>query len=169
MASNNGTKKFLQQIMTVLAESGGFDRNLSKVRVVSGGNGKCIAEMTVEKEHTNRGGTLHGGLTATLLLESCAEELSNEDLSKLEKQISSEDVEKTETPEPNGFITQEMADGFRLIEEGLYLSAAKTGDEILINAEALKVGRTLAFLNVDITNKDSGAPVARGSHTKYIG
>ncbi|XP_042241895.1 acyl-coenzyme A thioesterase 13-like [Homarus americanus] len=142
MASNNGTKKFLQQIMTVLAESGGFDRNLSKVRVVSGGNGKCIAEMTVEKEHTNRGGTLHGGLTATLV-----------------------DIVSTMAL----MTTKQAVPGVSVDINVSYLSAAKTGDEILINAEALKVGRTLAFLNVDITNKDSGAPVARGSHTKYIG
>ena len=50
-----------------------------------------------------------------------------------------------------------------------YLSAAKTGEEILINADTLKVGKTLAFLTVDITNKDSGKLIARGSHTKYVG
>ncbi|KAG7174408.1 hypothetical protein Hamer_G003350 [Homarus americanus] len=54
------------------------------------------------------------------LLESHAEELSSEDLTKLDKQILSEDVEEAETPEPKGFITKEMADGFRLIEEGMF-------------------------------------------------
>lgn len=29
--------------------------------------GKVVCEMKVEEEHTNRGGTLHGGLTATLV------------------------------------------------------------------------------------------------------
>ena len=29
--------------------------------------GKCVAEMEVAEEHTNKGGTLHGGLTATLV------------------------------------------------------------------------------------------------------
>lgn len=29
--------------------------------------GKVVCEMRVEEEHTNRGGTLHGGLTATLV------------------------------------------------------------------------------------------------------
>ena len=38
-----------------------------QVRVISGGNGRCVCEMTVEEEHQNRGGTLHGGLTATLV------------------------------------------------------------------------------------------------------
>lgn len=34
---------------------------------MSAGNGKCVAEMKVEEEHTNRGGVLHGGFTATLV------------------------------------------------------------------------------------------------------
>lgn len=32
--------------------------------ITSAGNGKCVAEMVVEKEHTNSYGTLHGGFTA---------------------------------------------------------------------------------------------------------
>lgn len=35
--------------------------------MVSGGQGKCVAEMTVEKEHLNRGGGLHGGLSSTIV------------------------------------------------------------------------------------------------------
>lgn len=50
-----------------------------------------------------------------------------------------------------------------------YLKAAKTGEEILINAETLKVGKTLAFLTVDVTNKESGELIAQGTHTKYVG
>lgn len=50
-----------------------------------------------------------------------------------------------------------------------YISAAKTGEEIIINAETLRVGRNLAFLNVDVINKESGALIAKGSHTKYVG
>ena len=34
---------------------------------MSGGEGRCLCEMTVEEDHQNRGGTLHGGLTATLV------------------------------------------------------------------------------------------------------
>lgn len=35
--------------------------------VLSAIPGKVVCEMRVEEEHTNRGGTLHGGLTATLV------------------------------------------------------------------------------------------------------
>ena len=35
--------------------------------MISGGGGKCLVEMTIEEEHQNRGGALHGGVTATLV------------------------------------------------------------------------------------------------------
>ncbi|XP_069941974.1 acyl-coenzyme A thioesterase 13 isoform X2 [Cherax quadricarinatus] len=67
MAATNGAKKFLQHILAVAIEGGGFDKTLSKLRIVSGGKGRCIAEMRIEKEHTNRIGVLHGGFTAMLV------------------------------------------------------------------------------------------------------
>lgn len=35
--------------------------------MVSASPGKCVCEMTVDESHVNKGGTLHGGLTATLV------------------------------------------------------------------------------------------------------
>lgn len=35
--------------------------------MVSGGGGSCTCEMHIEEEHQNRGGTLHGGMTCTLV------------------------------------------------------------------------------------------------------
>ncbi|XP_068217937.1 acyl-coenzyme A thioesterase 13-like isoform X2 [Palaemon carinicauda] len=112
------------------------------VRVISGGGGKCVAEMTVEEEHQNRGGTLHGGLTATLV-----------------DVVSTAALMTTEKAVPGVSVDLNVS----------YISAAQEGDSIVINADTLKVGRTLAFLTVDITNKDSGKLIAKGSHTKYIG
>lgn len=34
---------------------------------MSAGQGRCLAEVKIEKEHTNRAGALHGGFTATLV------------------------------------------------------------------------------------------------------
>lgn len=34
---------------------------------MGGGDGKCLAEFTVQKEDLNRGGGLHGGFTATIV------------------------------------------------------------------------------------------------------
>lgn len=38
-----------------------------QVDILSVSPGKVVCELQVEEEHTNRGGTLHGGLTATLV------------------------------------------------------------------------------------------------------
>lgn len=37
------------------------------MKVVSGGNGKCVCELKVDESHTNRAGMLHGGMTAMLV------------------------------------------------------------------------------------------------------
>ena len=50
------------------------------------------------------------------------------------------------------------------------MNKARLGDTILIEAECLKLGKTLAFATVDIRNKsDGGKIVAQGRHTKHIG
>lgn len=41
--------------------------HLAQVTIVSGGDGKCLAEMKVLPEHLNRGGGLHGGLSSTIV------------------------------------------------------------------------------------------------------
>ena len=38
-----------------------------QVLVVSGGEGRCVCEMKISEDHLNSYGTLHGGLTATLV------------------------------------------------------------------------------------------------------
>ena len=49
------------------------------------------------------------------------------------------------------------------------MNAAKTGEDVLITAQVLKQGRTLAFATVDRTNKATGKLIAQGRHTKHLG
>ena len=49
-----------------------------------------------------------------------------------------------------------------------YLSAANAGDVVTAEARVLKVGRTLAFVEVDITNQ-AGKTIAQGRMTKFMG
>ncbi|XP_043557071.1 tigger transposable element-derived protein 1-like [Chiloscyllium plagiosum] len=55
------------------------------------------------------------------LLESHAEELTNEELMELEQQMIAfeEEGRVLETPEPNRFLTKELAEAFHLIETGM--------------------------------------------------
>lgn len=49
-----------------------------------------------------------------------------------------------------------------------YMSAAKSGDIVTITAEALKVGKTMAFTTAELKLND-GTVIARGNHTKHLG
>ncbi|XP_076899442.1 uncharacterized protein LOC143553301 [Bidens hawaiensis] len=49
-----------------------------------------------------------------------------------------------------------------------YLDAAFAGDEIEIEAKALRVGKAVAVVTVDLKNKRTGKLVAQGRHTKYL-
>ena len=49
------------------------------------------------------------------------------------------------------------------------MKAAKIGEEIVIDSSASKVGKSLAFLTVDIKRKEDGAIIAQGRHTKFVG
>ncbi|XP_062870565.1 acyl-coenzyme A thioesterase 13 isoform X2 [Trichomycterus rosablanca] len=113
-----------------------------KVQLVSASPGKVVCEMKVEEEHTNRGGTLHGGLTATLV-----------------------DVISTTAL----LYTERGAPGVSVDMNITYMNAAKVGEDILITAQVLKQGRSLGFTTVDLTNKATGKLIAQGRHTKHLG
>ena len=49
------------------------------------------------------------------------------------------------------------------------MKAAKIGEEVLIDAKLLRKGRTLAFLEVELRNKETGVLLVKGSHTKFVG
>ncbi|KAF7245106.1 Acyl-coenzyme A thioesterase 13 [Varanus komodoensis] len=132
----------LREVVKHFRESPGFDRVLNKMTLVSASPGKVVCEMKVEEEHTNRGGTLHGGLTATLV-----------------------DVVSTVAL----MHTERQAPGVSVDMNITYMSAAKIGEEILITAEILKQGRSMAFASVDLTNKATGKLIAQGRHTKHVG
>lgn len=132
----------VKQIMRTMAKTRGFDRVTSKVEVLSASPGKVVCEMRVDEEHTNRGGTLHGGMTATLI----------DDISTLAIMYS-----------------ERGAPGVSVDMNITYMNAAKIGEDILITAQVLKAGRTLAFATVDLTNKATGKLIAQGRHTKHLG
>ena len=49
------------------------------------------------------------------------------------------------------------------------MSAACLGDTLVVDAECLKLGRSLAFASVDIRKKADGSLVAQGRQTKHLG
>ncbi|CAL9691501.1 unnamed protein product [Knipowitschia caucasica] len=132
----------LRQLFRAMIDTPGFDRVLSKVDVLSASPGKVVCEMQVAEEHTNRGGTLHGGLTATLV-----------------DVISTVAIMNTERGAPGVSVDMNIT----------YMNAAKIGEDVLITAQVLKQGKTLAFATVDLTSKATGKLIAQGRHTKHLG
>ncbi|XP_040092873.1 acyl-coenzyme A thioesterase 13-like [Oryx dammah] len=119
-----------------------FDRNLEKVTLVSAAPGKVICEMKVEEQHTNKMGTLHGGMPATLV-----DVISTLALLCTERGMARVSIDMNIT----------------------YISPAKMGEDILITAHVLKEGRSISFASVDLTNKATGKLIAQGRHTKHMG
>ncbi|KAM4704871.1 acyl-coenzyme A thioesterase 13 [Rhinophrynus dorsalis] len=136
------TANNLRMMLKSLIKGPGFDRVLNKVDVVSASPGKVVCEMKVEEEHTNRLGTMHGGLTATLV-----------------DMVSTAALLNTERGIPGVSVDMNIT----------YMNAAKIGESIIITAQVLKQGRTLAFATVDVSNKTTGKLVAQGRHTKHLG
>ncbi|RWR98741.1 acyl-coenzyme A thioesterase 13-like protein [Dinothrombium tinctorium] len=124
-----------------------FDRVLDKVTITAAESGKLTAELTVSEEHANRAGTLHGGITCTVV--DC--------LSTLALTTIDERSDENTLP-PAASINLSVS----------FLRPAKIGETIEISANLLKKGRALAYLSVDIYEKNSGKLVAKASHTKYL-
>jgi len=146
MSASNATAKLMKSAFDMLLspKSKGFDRVLSKCQFVEGDVGRCVAALVIDEEHTNRGGTLHGGLSALLV----------DNISTLA--LTSADGEP-------------FSYGVSVNMDLSYLKAAKLGEEILIEANVLKRGRTLAFLEVELRKRSTNELLVKGSHTKYIG
>ncbi|KAK7079686.1 Acyl-coenzyme A thioesterase 13 [Halocaridina rubra] len=137
-----GARKFIHQITRTLTSMSGFDNNVSKLRIVSAAEGKCTAELTIDEDHQNRMGGLHGGLIATLV-----------------------DVVAAKAVMSTGKATKGVVTNLRIS----YARRARVGEDIVIIADTDKVGKNISFCRVTISQKDTGKLVATGSHTAYIG
>ncbi|RPB17351.1 Thioesterase/thiol ester dehydrase-isomerase [Morchella conica CCBAS932] len=117
---------------------------LEKIKINSVEKGTVKAGLRVEKKHLNSKGFLHGTVS-TCLIDWMGSMV-----------IASHGLEKT------GLSTDIHA---------TYIATAQEGDMLLVVGQASRVGRSLAFLTVNISKVlPSGETqiVATGTHTKYI-
>lgn len=115
---------------------------MSKVKIVDGSEGHLKCEIPVSKELLNGVGFLHGGAIASIV----------DDVSTWAVVSLTDNV-------PGVSIDLSVS----------YIKAAAEGDTLVAEARTSHVGKRLAFLTVDITNKETGALLAQGRHTKYMG
>ena len=126
--------------------SAGFDASLKGIELLSAAGGRCEARITVTEPLQNWVGTLHGGAIATLV----------DDVGTLA--IMSAD------PEGRAGVTTDL--------NVSYFSAAPRGSVVRVTGVALKAGRRLAFVEVDLhlegESGERGKHVAQGRMTKCL-
>ncbi|KAK8097572.1 Thioesterase/thiol ester dehydrase-isomerase [Apiospora kogelbergensis] len=118
---------------------------LSAVRIESATRGRVVARTVLSRSHLNSSGGLHGSVSATLVDWAGGMAVATWDLR-----------DKT---------------GVSVDIHVRYLSSAREGDEIEIDAVADKVGGALGFTSVTISkvvDGRAGPVVASGTHTKYV-
>ncbi|XP_075991578.1 acyl-coenzyme A thioesterase 13-like [Anticarsia gemmatalis] len=120
-----------------------FDQNLRKLKVVCCEGGRMVTQFQVGPEHLNQRGTLHGGFIAHLV-----------------------DAVSTYALTANNHIETR---GVSIDLSVTYMAAAREGDNIEVEAVTKKTGKKIAFLEVEVRNRDKNQLLATGRHTKYIG
>lgn len=111
------------------------------------------------KENLNLGGHLHGGFTAFVvdsmntyaLMANGANAGVTVDLNIRYKE---------------NYICFKMSTEFSFLS---YLRSASEGDEVIVVAEPIRVGRNLAFLECHLKHKKDGSLIAKASQTNFIG
>jgi acyl-coenzyme A thioesterase 13 len=112
-------------------------------RLVSMGSGKARVGLTVGQEVQNLGGTLHGGAIATLVDDAGTIAIMTAD--------------------------REGRPGVTTDLNVSYFAPAPGGSVVHADAEVLKIGKTLAFVTVDVKRAADGVLVAQGRMTKFQG
>ncbi|KAJ1972215.1 hypothetical protein H4R35_004803 [Dimargaris xerosporica] len=119
----------------------GFDAAiLAQLAILEATPGRVVCQVPVQQENTNRLGTAHGGWLATIV--DVAGSLS----------IASHGRDAT---------------GVSIDINTSYLSAPKLGETLTVEAVCQKLGRNLAFTQVEL--RVGQRLVATGRHTKHLG
>lgn len=112
-------------------------------RYVSSGDGKAIVELDVTEDVANVGNNLHGGATATLVDHAGTLAIISAD--------------------------RHGRPGVTTDLNVTYLAPGPLGSTVVAEAAALKVGKNLAYVSVDVRRKSDGVLVAQGRMTKFQG
>ncbi len=102
--------------------------------------------LLIEEKHLNPGGVMHGGVLTTLMDETAGAVLAG---------IRGMEAMRAAPP-----ATVEMNVSF--------LSAARPGDEIIVEGSSLRVGRSIAFGEAEVRKRGSNDLIAKGRFTFAI-
>ncbi|KAJ1667666.1 hypothetical protein IW140_001277 [Coemansia sp. RSA 1813] len=128
------------KVVEAVRQHGGFDALcFNQMKLLEAETGRVRGEIPVTKEYLNAIGSTHGGWLSTLV-----------------------DVGGSLAVASHGFTTTGVSTDLSVS----FLAGSKEGDNIIFDAQVLRMGRTLAYTRVDIFNKSK--MIATGSHTKYV-
>ncbi|KAM0322534.1 hypothetical protein ACHAQA_009381 [Verticillium albo-atrum] len=137
--------RFVRSVMISFSKDSGLEPRLlgnnPQFRITNATNGTVDFELDIQKEHTNRLKTIHGGTLASLV--DLGGSLAVASTGRFATGVST-DLNVTYIA-PGGIV----------------------GDRMTGTAICDKMGRTLAYTTVKFFNK-KGELAARGSHTKYV-
>ena len=132
-----------RNFIRLLTEGDGFDRVLRALEPLTCPQpGAVRAAFTVAREHTNRYGTLHGGLQATLV-----DVVGTAALVTLPWQSV-------------GGVTTDLSVSC--------LAGVALGERVIVDAEVLHEGKQLACVRVRLSRQRDGKLCMEGRHSKYV-
>ncbi len=135
---DEGVRARLQSFL----EMGGFDRALEGLQVIDAAAGKASLRIVVGRAVQNLGGNLHGGAIAALV----------DDAGTIAIMTADRDGRPGVTTDINVS----------------YFSAARADEVVLIKAEVLKSGKTMAYVSVDLLRESDGVRIAQGRMSKFL-
>ncbi|VVT56095.1 uncharacterized protein SAPINGB_P004806 [Magnusiomyces paraingens] len=133
---------FVRTVFSDFLKKSGLEPTLlDRLRITRSSPGVVHLNLPIEKKHTNRLEILHGGTIASIV-----------------------DLGGSLAVASKGLYSTGVSTDISVT----YLSSGgKVGDEINIKCTCDRMGRTLAFTTIELSNVHNKV-FARGSHTKYI-
>ncbi|ORZ25507.1 esterase [Absidia repens] len=132
--------QLVHKVLESFQTTGGYDKHvLPGLRIVNAEAGRVRAEFKVEKQHLNRLQSVHGGLLATVV-----------------------DIGGSLVLASKGLFATGVSTDINIS----YISGAKEGQMVTVDATCDKLGKTLAFTSIEISA--DGKIVAQGRHTKFV-
>jgi acyl-coenzyme A thioesterase 13 len=137
ITKDNDYFEYLKKCIDVMQGSTNFYRTATSLVPIAATKDSVTCELTVTNEHVNEKGTMHGGQTVTFV-----------DI------VTARAVGMTVRDMP--MVSVDLSCSFML--------PIPVGEVIIIHADVLKKGRTMAFTECEFRRKSDNKLLAKGKH-----
>ncbi|KAL5280954.1 ACOT13.2 family protein [Megaselia abdita] len=140
MSTVKSSAELIKQIKRILSKGGFSSFIMRDVQLLSVENGKCLAKFQVGKDHVNMFSGLHGGFTASLL----------------------------DNITTYALMSKGSHPGVSVDLKVSYLKSAKEGDTVIVDANTVRAGKNLAYIECELRHEKDGSVIAKGGQTKFV-